>query len=72
MSAQPRCHECGHRRGYRSTAPMTRDKGTEPRPKKAPCLCACHPMLADGLVSPPPVESEPEADSPAPLSIVAE
>lgn len=39
MSAKPRCHDCGHRRGLRRTN-LTK---VEPqRAKKVTCQCACH------------------------------
>lgn len=48
MAAKSRCKNCGHARGPRSTAPMT--KGVMPNPpvpKKAPCGCECHGMSAE-------------------------
>ena len=44
---QPRCHECHHRRGPRSTAPVAQANAKAPhvheaQPKKSSCLCVCH------------------------------
>ena len=47
MSNKPRCHDCNHQRGPRSTAPMSKanDKPGdvhEAQPAKTTCACACH------------------------------
>lgn len=43
MSAKPRCHECGHRRGSRRT---NLTKAEPKRAKKLTCRCACHQAAA--------------------------
>lgn len=40
MSNKPRCHECNHKKGPRSTNNLTKD--TDKRAKKKPCGCECH------------------------------
>lgn len=54
MSEPPRCHDCGHRKGPRSTGKVietalewTNRRGEHKRAeagrtRKAPCHCACH------------------------------
>jgi len=40
MANKPRCKECNHKHGPRSTANLTK---TEPKvAKKKPCACDCH------------------------------
>ncbi len=45
MSAQARCHLCGHTVGPRSTGNLSKEGG---KPKKRPCDCACHERGREG------------------------
>jgi len=38
ISGKPKCHECRHKGGPRSTANLNKDG----QPKKKPCTCNCH------------------------------
>ncbi|MGD9890973.1 MAG: hypothetical protein AB7U18_06745 [Dehalococcoidia bacterium] len=50
MSRKARCHGCDHRRGPRTTAPITKHgtgrreggSGGVARPSKRACSCNCH------------------------------
>ena len=49
MSAKPRCHECKHRRGPRSTTLISKKKGTEALLSKNSCGGACHATRSTSL-----------------------